>query len=209
MQHVRTGLAVDVKCQLRSITRRSQRDDICTQSGRHPGTIRHSASRAPCPEGRPLPLTPSTQLVRQSMKRFLGFAIFSGIGWVCDLLTFTILVKGVGIPAFWGNLASSFVGITFVWMTSLKSVFRIESRSRGRFLLVYWAYQLASILFYSKTLSFLSIGLAGSSTLMAYGDHGFISIVVKVILTPVNLLTNFVFMKLLTKRMSVQRNEKC
>ncbi len=89
-------------------------------------------------------------------------------------------------------------------MTSLKSVFRIESRSRGRFLLVYWGYQLASILFYSKTLSFLSICLAGSNTLMAYGDHGFISVVVKVILTPVNLLTNFVFMKLLTKRMSVQ-----
>jgi len=135
------------------------------------------------------------------MKRFLGFAIFSGVGWLCDLLTFTILVKWVGLPAFWGNLASSYVGITFVWFTSLKSVFHIDSRSRGRFLLVYWAYQLASILFYSKALSILSAGLPAYGAFTPYSDPGSLGIIAKIIITPINLFTNFIFMKLLTKRM--------
>jgi len=142
-----------------------------------------------------------TVLARHSMKRFLGFAIFSGIGWLCDLLTFAILVKWVGVPAFWGNLASSYVGITFVWFTSLKSVFHINSRSRGRFLLVYWTYQLASILFYSKALSILSTSISGYSAFTPYSDAGSVDIISKIIVTPINLFTNFIFMKLLTKRM--------
>ncbi len=127
------------------------------------------------------------------------FAALSGCGWICDFLTFTLLDKYFGAPPFAANFASSYVGVTFVWFTSLKSVFGRSGPGHNRYIVVYWAFQFLSILAYSQILSHLVNILQQSSIAAWAGGH--LAIAAKIIITPFNLVTNYVFMKGLTRFM--------
>jgi putative flippase GtrA len=124
--------------------------------------------------------------------RFLRFAFLSGIGWLCDIGTYAILVESeLASPAV-ANFVSSFVGVTFVYVTSLRFVF---GRARGQafyFILIYWGYHLLSTLTYSGILRFLV-------PLMGDGLWALVTpaLLAKIVITPFNLLTNYIFMSLL------------
>lgn len=138
-------------------------------------------------------------------KIFFGFAMVSGVGWLCDMLTFAILVKLFDTPPFVANFVSSYAGVTFVWFVSLKMVFRRESGGRSVFLLAYWAFQFVSILLYSELLHLLAAGLRDTALLHRISmDAG---IVAKIIITPFNLITNFIFMKLLVRFMHAEKHD--
>lgn len=130
---------------------------------------------------------------------FLAFALLSGVGWLLDFMTFTALVKLGGVAPFAANVASSYVGVTFVWFASLRSVFGRTGGARGRFLAIYWGYQLASILLYSQLLYLLAQALPPTALWVALA--GGAGVAAKIIVTPFNLMTNFVFMKFLTRFM--------
>ncbi len=131
--------------------------------------------------------------------QFIGFGFWSGLGWLCDLATFTLLVKVFEVPAFVANFISSYVGVTFVWFTSLKAVFGHTGASRGRFLAIYWGYQFASILAYSQFLHLVA-GLFLSNVFMATIANN-PEVAAKIFVTPFNLVSNFLFMKYLTRYM--------
>jgi len=128
---------------------------------------------------------------------FFLFLVLSGCGWLCDFLSFTLLVKLIGAPDFVANFISSYVGVTFVWFTSLNRVFGQSGQVRGRFLFFYWAYQFVSILVYSQLLHFAVGWMHIISVPIALA--GQVEIVAKIIVTPFNLVTNFIFMKTLTQ----------
>lgn len=134
----------------------------------------------------PAPLSPLAQAAR--------FVALSGLGWLCDLGTFTLLVRLGGWDAAAANIASSYVGVTFVWFTSLKTVF--QRRGDSRFLLLYWGFQLGSILAYSYLLGLLAAALPLPA---AWQDWR--ALAAKIIITPFNLASNFVFMKALTRHL--------
>lgn len=123
------------------------------------------------------------------LRAFLPFLLLSGLGWLCDFATFALLSRKFGLAPFAANFVSSYVGVTFVWFTSLKTVFRRAGTRRG--LMLYWAYQLFSILAYSQVLQSVAQALAAS--LPAAG------LAAKILVTPFNLATNFLFMKFLTR----------
>nr|WP_274383220.1 GtrA family protein [Cupriavidus gilardii] len=127
------------------------------------------------------------------------FAALSGCGWICDFLTFTLLDKYLGAPPFAANFGSSYVGVTFVWFTSLKSVFGRSEPGQNRYIVVYWAFQFFSILAYSQVLSLLVNILQQSSIAAWAASH--LAIVAKIIITPFNLVTNYMFMKALSRFM--------
>lgn len=133
------------------------------------------------------------------LKTFLRFAFLSGLGWICDFVTFTILVTAFATQPSIANFCSSYVGVTFVYLTSLRLIFNKRDSRRGVFLGIYWLYQFISILAYSIMLSILV------SSLSNFGIYDLIKInsgiTGKIIITPVNLFTNFLFMKLLTQYM--------
>lgn len=133
------------------------------------------------------------------MKRFLFFAFLSGVGWLSDFATYTLLVKMFDVPGFVANFMSSYVGVTFVWFASLKTVFGRTGAARGRFLFIYWGFQFLSILAYSQLLHLVQ-GMLGSTGLpqLLTADP---AIAAKIIVTPFNLVTNFIFMKFLTRYM--------
>lgn len=131
------------------------------------------------------------------LRTFLGFLLLSGLGWLCDMLTYTALVRLAGVSPFAANVASSYVGVSFVWFTSLGTVFRRSGEGAGRFLLLYWVYQFVSIMAYSQLLQLAAAVLAGHAGAPALHS----AVAAKIIVTPFNLVTNFLFMKVLTRRM--------
>lgn len=136
------------------------------------------------------------------LKTFLRFAFLSGLGWLCDFVTYTILLTLLEVEPFIANFVSSYVGITFVYATSLRFVFNKQANRHGLFLGVYWLYQFTSILAYSTLLKLLVTSL---NALDIYTIHTLIrensGITAKIIITPFNLFTNFLFMKLLSHYM--------
>ncbi|WP_089724009.1 GtrA family protein [Candidatus Thiosymbion oneisti] len=131
-----------------------------------------------------------------SLRRFSAFAFLSGLGWLCDFGTYTLLVKVIDFPPHAANFVSSYVGVTFVWFTSLKSVFGTAGAFRGQFLVTYWVFQFLSISCYSLLLNLVAHFLQAQG---AFGlPIGQPEILAKIIVTPVNLVTNFLFMKFLS-----------
>ena len=130
------------------------------------------------------------------MKLFITFVLLSGIGWLCDFVTFTLLVKLFDVHSFKANFVSSYVGVTFVWFTSLKRVFKFSGKGRNTFLLVYWSFQFVSILIYSQLLHIAVHVIPSVFQLADFSQNP--EIVAKIVVTPFNLLTNFIFMKFLT-----------
>ena len=131
------------------------------------------------------------------MRIFIGFVILSGIGWLLDMGTFTALVKLFGLPNHVANFVSSYVGVTFVWFASLKAVFRRGGEGRQTLLLAYWIYQFVSITAYSQILH----AVANMLPSVAPGIVLDVDVAAKIVVTPFNLLTNFIFMKFLTRYM--------
>lgn len=135
------------------------------------------------------PLSPLAMAVR--------FIALSGLGWLCDMATFALLVRLAGWDAAAANIASSYAGVTFVWFTSLKTVF--QRAGAPRFLLMYWAYQFVSILAYSQL---LALTVAALPALGAW--DGYRALAAKILITPFNLASNFLFMKVLTRHLQAR-----
>ena len=130
---------------------------------------------------------------------FLKFTILSGAGWLCDLASFVLLVNGAGIPAAAANIVSSFVGVTFVWFTSVGMIFGRKGARRLNFLVGYWLFQLVSILCYSQLLH-MAMPYFGAPAAPAWlAAHT--ALAAKIFVTPFNLVTNFLFMRFLTRNM--------
>lgn len=128
------------------------------------------------------------------MAMALRFVALSGLGWLCDLVTFTVLVRLGGWDGATANIVSSYAGVTFVWFSSLQTVFR--RASSGRFLLLYWGYQFLAILLFSWLLGLLVTALPAFG---AWDSHR--ALAAKLLITPFTLLSNFLFMKALTRYM--------
>ncbi|WP_011296914.1 GtrA family protein [Cupriavidus necator] len=142
--------------------------------------------------------------LRSLIRLFLGFALLSGVGWLCDMLTFVLLDRVFGVPVFVANMVSSYVGVTFVWFASLKAVFSQQSSHHSGFLLIYWGFQFCSILLYSQLMHFTANTLHAWPGIapLAVG----VGILAKIIITPFNLVTNFLFMKLLVRFMDKKKH---
>ena len=129
------------------------------------------------------------KLLKQAI-RFLGL---SGIGWLLDMATYTIL------GFFWNrvdiiNIISSWVGVTFVFSQSTKFVFQNNSKIPLKIkYLIYLSYQAVLIFAISYLLAwangFLLAALAGSWLAT------FSAIIAKVLVTPITMTVNFFVMK--------------
>lgn len=140
------------------------------------------------------------------MKTFIHFAFLSGLGWMCDFCTYAVLVEYIGLSGPKSNFISSYVGLTFVWFTSLKAVFNRRHTGSSIFLTAYWVYQFFSILLYSSLLTALITMVNWSSFPSHVAEHPDLS--GKFIITPFNLFTNYLFMAILTRYMQKDINDE-
>lgn len=92
------------------------------------------------------------------------------------------------------------VGVTYVWLIALNRVFKRGGHGKYVFLPIYWAYQAVSIIGYSLLISIVVVKLVDFGVDQAFALP--VAVMAKLMVTPVNLLTNFLFMTVLTKFMS-------
>ena len=136
------------------------------------------------------------------MRKFFlqAFSFFgiSGIGWIMDILIYSILTQN-SINTFTSNCISSFVAITFVYLTSTKKIFinNNDTFNLKKKYVLYIVYQIIII-----TLSSYFIGLVSnfllSSEFVFFASNS--KIWGKIIVTPFTMVTNFLFMKFLVEK---------
>lgn len=133
------------------------------------------------------------------MKIFLGFVLISGVGWLLDIASYAGLSQLFGMAPSYANFISSMVGVTYVWIIALNRLFDRREYAKSIYLPVYWGYQGISILAYSALISSVAASAFNSKIGEILGIP--FGLVAKIIITGPNLLTNFIFMSILTKFM--------
>lgn len=131
-------------------------------------------------------------------QRFFIFAFASGMGWFFDFLSYSFLTIFLGTDASLSNFISSYIGITFVWFYSLKLIFK-KVHYGPCAIWIYWSYQFFSILLYSYCLRLVLIALVPFDITYIYKE-----LFAKLLVTPLNLTTNFLFMNFLVKSQKKQ-----
>lgn len=134
-------------------------------------------------------------LLKQAVK-FIGL---SGIGWILDFSTYTILgfvFSNVVI----NNFISSWVGVTFVFIFATRNVFKNSTRmSLRKKYLIYLIYQLILICMISKLLGNFNQYILNNISIQLIRD--FSTIISKIVVTPITMILNFIVMKSVIERL--------
>lgn len=122
--------------------------------------------------------------------RFIGL---SGIGWILDVTTYTVLGV-ISANLVLNNTISSWVGVTFVFLLSTRIVFKNNSKIPLKWkYVIYLLYQCVLIFFISKLLNRVNIYLLTHVTLAVVKN--FSTIISKILVTPITMVLNFIVMK--------------
>lgn len=122
--------------------------------------------------------------------RFIGL---SGIGWILDFTTYTVLGV-ISANLVLNNTISSWVGVTFVFLLSTRIVFKNNSKIPLKWkYVIYLLYQCVLIFFISKLLNRVNIYLLTHVTLAVVKN--FSTIISKLLVTPITMVLNFIVMK--------------
>lgn len=123
---------------------------------------------------------------RPGWRRIGSFGVVSGIGWGLDFLVFTVLTE-LGSPVAAANLVSAGIAVSFVYLRSVRHVFRCAGYRWGEFV-IYAAYQVAAVAIASLAIAALAQALAIAPLLA------------KVLVTPMTFAANYLFMAALLAR---------
>lgn len=133
------------------------------------------------------------------LKLALKFFGLSGIGWLLDVALYSVLCL-FSSKLFLNNTISSWLGVTFVFIFSTRTLFKNNSRIPLKLkYLIYLLYQAALIYAISKMLVLLS------GFIVDIAPFPFIqrmsALIAKVFVTPFSMVLNFFFMKGLIEKL--------
>lgn len=135
------------------------------------------------------------KLLLQAIK-FIGL---SGIGWILDFITYTVL--GLCFAnLFINNMISSWVGVTFVFIFATRKVFQNNSKISLKWkYVIYLLYQFVLIFLISRLLAYVD------SLILEYIQIAIIQtfsyIISKIVVTPITMILNFFVMKYLIEKL--------
>jgi len=133
------------------------------------------------------------------MRQFSFFTLISGLGWLGDFSLLTTLLA-LGYPVFLANFIGAFVAVTFVFFIARKHIFStVPERSLKTTLGLYWVWQACAITAASAATAALAGLLFEQNILDTLFSAGMSA---KILVTPVTLIANFVFMRTLLERRS-------
>lgn len=131
--------------------------------------------------------------MKNLIKQAIGFVGLSGVGWILDFCTYTVL--GIGSSnVVLNNIISSWIGVTFVFVFATRKLFENQGRISLKWkYLIYLCYQLALILLISKLLGLVNEFIISNINIeMICKFAGLIS---KIVVTPITMVLNFFVMK--------------
>lgn len=134
------------------------------------------------------------KLFLQAVK-FIGL---SGIGWILDFMTFTVLgffSENVTL----NNFISSWVGVTFVFIFATRKVFQNNSKIPLKMkYLIYLAYQCLLIYLISKLLGYVNAWIVKSIAIEFVIKLA--PTISKIFVTPITMILNFIVMKTIIEK---------
>jgi putative flippase GtrA len=134
------------------------------------------------------------KLFLQAVK-FIGL---SGIGWILDFMTFTVLgffSKNITL----NNFISSWVGVTFVFIFATRKVFQNNSKIPLKMkYLIYLAYQCLLIYLISKLLGYVNAWIVKSIAIEFVIKLA--PTISKIFVTPITMILNFIVMKTIIEK---------
>ena len=136
--------------------------------------------------------------LKKIVLQFVKFLFVSGTGWMIDFSLYFIFTSILKYEVFYSNILSSIPAITFVFIVSIKKIFR-ENRngiSTGKKYLIYFLYQMLLVIL---------VSLLGQFLYLFALNHNFkykaMNIVIKLIITPITMTINFFVMKFLSEKL--------
>ncbi len=136
--------------------------------------------------------------MKKLLKQAVAFVGFSGVGWLLDLCTYTIL-GFFSADLVVNNTISSWVGVTFVFIFATRKVFKNNGRiPLGWKYVVYLLYQCVLIFFISMLLNKINTAIVANITI-AFVQR-FSTILSKCLVTPITMCLNFFVMKILVEK---------
>lgn len=131
--------------------------------------------------------------MKKLLKQALGFIGLSGIGWILDFMTYTLL-GFVSDKLFINNIISSLVGVTFVFIFATRKVFQNNSKIPLKWkYFIYVVYQLVLIFLISKLLSIIALFIVENIDIAIVISLA--GVIAKILVTPVTMVLNFFVMK--------------
>ena len=130
--------------------------------------------------------------LRKLLNQFIRFLFVSGTGWLIDFSLYFIFTNILKYEVFYSNILSSIPAITFVFIVSVKKIFKKKENgiSIRKKYIIYFLYQMLLI--------FL-ISLLGQSLYLILVENNMeariIKIIIKIIITPITMIINFFVMK--------------
>ena len=127
------------------------------------------------------------------LKQIISFIGLSGIGWILDFTTYTILAC-LSVNIFWCNVCGAVAGVTFVFISSTKFVFcNLSKITLYAKYLIYIAYQIILVYFISKLLVLINNNIVSHFSFIYVKECS--AILSKIIITPITMLLNFIVLK--------------
>ncbi len=135
-------------------------------------------------------------------KQAFHFFLVSGVGWCLDFSLYLILTKIFGFKVSYANMISSIPAITYVFIMSNKKIFsNKKSKINLKYkYIIYFIYQIILV----TLMSFLGEKIFNVINNTKLVDIIFIQqnikILVKILITPITMFSNFIVMKNLIEK---------
>ncbi|WP_455541850.1 GtrA family protein [Intestinibacter sp.] len=134
-------------------------------------------------------------------ERAIKFILVSGIGWVIDFGIYIILTRYLAWNVLYSNFCSAIPSITFVFIVSTKNIFKNKKTkmSLPTKYIIYFIYQMILISVVScigQQLYDVFINIIGIQFILLH-----LKIFIKIMITPITLIMNFLFMNVLVEKM--------
>jgi len=139
--------------------------------------------------------------LKQILKQFINFLFLSGIGWLIDFTLYLLFSNVFNLKIIYSNILSSIPAVTFVFFISTRKIFsknnsRISLKEKY---LIYFLYQLILIVLISIWAQYLY--LLSLKNISMNIELKFLKIIIKILITPITMLINFIVMKFLIEKL--------
>lgn len=139
--------------------------------------------------------------LKKILKQFINFLFLSGIGWLIDFTLYLLFSNIFNLKIIYSNILSSIPAVTFVFFVSTRKIFsknnsRISLKEKY---LIYFLYQLILILLISLLAQYLY--LLSLKNISMNIELKLLKIIIKILITPITMLINFIVMKFLIEKL--------
>jgi hypothetical protein len=139
--------------------------------------------------------------LKKILKQFINFLFLSGIGWLIDFTLYLLFSNVFNLKIIHSNILSSIPAVTFVFFVSTRKIFaknnsRISLKEKY---LIYFLYQLILILLISLLAQYLY--LLSLKNISMNVELKLLKIIIKILITPITMLINFIVMKFLIEKL--------